>query len=436
MEKPLRKVLIITYYWPPSGGAGVQRWLKFVKYLRSFGWEPVIYTPSNPEFPSIDESLAKDIPEGIEVIRTPIWEPYHFYKKLVGAGENERINAGFLSEKKRPGMAERFSIWLRGNFFIPDARKFWIKPSVKFLTNYLKANKVDVMVSTGPPHTMHMIALGVKRKTGLPWLADFRDPWTNIDFYHELMLTRWADRKHHRQELSVLKNANEVVVISRSMKTDFLKIYDRNYTLITNGFDAEDVANVEVSPDVRFSISHIGTMVKTRNPKALWAALNSLVRDIPGFADDLEIKLVGSVDFSVMDSIETTGLTKFVNRIAYLPHSEVVRVQQQSQVLLLLINDTPNAKVILPGKFFEYMASKRPILCIGPLDGDAAKVISDVKAGIVIEKDNQAGIEKTIRELYQEFMSGELFINSEDIERYSRKSLTAALVERLMEIVK
>ncbi len=436
MDRPLRKVLIITYYWPPSGGAGVQRWLKFVKYLRGFGWEPVIYTPSNPEFPSIDDSLAQDIPEGIEIIRTPIWEPYSFYKKLIGAGKNERINAGFLSEKKRPGMAERFSIWLRGNFFIPDARKFWIKPSVKFLTNYLKTNRVDAIVSTGPPHTMHMIALGVKRNTGLPWLADFRDPWTNIDFYHELMLTKLADRKHHHQELSVLKEASEVVVISRSMKTDFLKIYDRNYTVITNGFDAEDVAGVEVALDRKFSIAHIGTMVKTRNPQALWEALKSLAADIPGFAEDLEIKLVGSVDFSVMDSIAKAKLTSFVNKVAYLPHSEVVKVQQQSQVLLLLINDTPNAKVILPGKFFEYMAAKRPILCIGPLDGDAAQVIDDVKAGIVIEKDNQAGIENAIRELYQEFKNGKLSINSKDIEKFSRKSLTALLAMRLKEIVK
>lgn len=434
MDKPLRKVLIITYYWPPSGGAGVQRWLKFVKYLRNFGWEPVIYTPSNPEFPSIDESLARDIPEGVEVIRTPIWEPYGFYKKLVGAGKNERINAGFLSEKKRPGMAERFSIWLRGNFFIPDARKFWIKPSVKFLTNYLKTHTVDAIVSTGPPHTMHMIALGVKRTTGLPWLADFRDPWTNIDFYHELMLTKLADRKHRRQELSVLKEASEVVVISRSMKTDFLKIYDRNYTVITNGFDAEDVADLEVDLDAKFSIAHIGTMVKTRNPQALWEALKVLARDIPGFADDLEIKLVGSVDFSVMDSIAKADLAEFVNRIAYLPHSEVVKVQQQSQVLLLLINDTPNAKVILPGKFFEYMAAKRPILCIGPMDGDAAQVIADVKAGMVVEKDNQQEMQKVIRELYLKFKSKELSINSKDIEKFSRKSLAGKMAERLREI--
>jgi hypothetical protein len=436
MDKPLRKVLIITYYWPPSGGAGVQRWLKFVKYLRTLGWEPVIFTPENPEYPSVDQSLFKDIPEGVEVLKLPIWEPYRFYKKLVGAGKNERINAGFLSEKKRPGLAERFSIWLRGNFFIPDARKFWIKPAVKFLTNYLKNHPVDAIVSTGPPHSMHRIALGVKRNTGLPWLADFRDPWTNIDFYHELMLTKWADREHHRQELSVLKEADEVVVISQSMKTDFMKIYDRNYTVITNGFDSEDVAGVEVALDQKFSIAHIGTMVKTRNPEALWEAIKSLAVEMAGFKEDIEIKLVGSVDFSVMESIAGAGLSEFVNRVAYLPHDEVVKVQQQSQVLLLLINDTPNAKVILPGKFFEYMAAKRPILCIGPEDGDAAKVISEVKAGIVIEKENQEEIQHTIRDLYKKFKRGELAVNSKDIEKYSRKSLTNALAERLKEIVK
>lgn len=432
----MRKVLIITYYWPPSGGAGVQRWLKFAKYLRTFGWEPVIYTPENPEFPSLDESLSQDIPDGIEIIKTPIREPYRYYKKLVGAGKNERINAAFLSEKKRPGMAEKFSIWLRGNFFIPDARMMWIKPSVKYLTNYLKTHQIDAMVSTGPPHSMHMIALGVKRETGLPWLADFRDPWTNIDFYHELMLTPRADRKHHRQELSVLKSADEVVVISRSMKTDFLKIHERNYTVITNGFDQEDVADIHVMPDKKFSISHIGTMVKTRNPLALWQALRKLLEVLPGFAADLEIKLVGSVDYSVTHAIEQAGLAPYCNRLPYLPHHEVLKVQQQSQVLLLLINDTPNAKVILPGKFFEYMAAKRPILCIGPLDGDAATVILETKAGIVIEKNNRQGMEDAIGKLYRKFKNGELHMHSTSIEKYSRRFLTEKLSQRLDEIIK
>ena len=431
-----RRVLIISYYWPPSGGAGVQRWLKFVKYLRAFNWEPVIYTPENPEFPAIDESLFNDIPEGIEIVRTPIWEPYSFYKKLIGAGKNERINAGFLSEKKRPGLAEKFSIWLRGNFFIPDARKFWIKPSVRFLVKYLAEHPVDAIVSTGPPHSMHMIALGVKMKTGIPWLADFRDPWTNIDLYQELMLTAWADKKHHHQELNVLKQADEVVVISRSMKSDFLKIYNRNYTVITNGFDAADMADLEVTPDHKFSIAHIGTMVKTRNPEALWQALSNEVAINQELAENLEIKLVGSVDYSVSDSIEKAGLTKYVNKISYLPHNEVIKIQQQSQVLLLLINDTPNSKVILPGKFFEYMASRRPILCIGPADGDAAQVIAETNSGYVVNKDDVANMQQTIKQLFTRYKTGNTKMESKAIERFSRQQLTADLADRLNNICK
>lgn len=431
-----RRVLIISYYWPPSGGAGVQRWLKFVKYLREFGWEPVIYTPENPEFPSLDESLFKDIPEVIEIVRTPIWEPYRFYKKLIGAGKNERINAGFLSEKKRPGMAEKFSIWLRGNFFIPDARKFWIRPSVNFLVKYLAQKPVDAIVSTGPPHSMHMIALGVKKKTGIPWLADFRDPWTNIDFYHELMLSGWADKKHHRQELSVLKEADEVVVISRSMRTDFAGILNRDYTVITNGYDMDDVSNLETVPDKKFSISHIGTMVKTRNPEALWQALSKEAGQNPVFAANLELKLVGSVDYSVNESLDRAGLRQFVKLVSYLPHDEVIKVQQQSQVLLLLINDTPNAKVILPGKFFEYMASRRPILCIGPKDGDAAQVIAETGSGMVVEKDNALGLQQAVQELFSRFLSGDTGMKSHNIGKYSRRELTAALAARLNHIIR
>lgn len=431
MKKAGRKVLIITYYWPPSGGAGVQRWLKFVKYLRNFGWEPVVYTPENPEYPAIDNSLLKDIPQGIEIVRTPIWEPYSFYKKLVGAKKNERINAGFLSEKKRPGLAERFSIWLRGNFFIPDARKFWINPSIKFLVKYLKQHPVDAIVSTGPPHSMHMIALGVKKRTGLPWLADFRDPWTNIDFYHELMLSSWADRKHHKQEMSVLKKADEVVVISNSMKTDFLKLLKRDYSVITNGYDQDDIAGVDVKIDERFSVAHIGTMVKTRNPLLLWEVLSEEISKDTDFANDLEIKLVGSVDYSVTESIEAAGLGNYVNKISYVPHNEVVKIQQQSQVLLLLINDTPNAKVILPGKFFEYMAARRPILCIGPRDGDAAEVILETNAGYVSEKDDKESIRKAINELYSRFRTGKNIVDSKGIARFSRESLTGRMAECL-----
>ena len=310
----MKKALIITYYWPPSGGAGVQRWLKFVKYLRDFGWEPVVFCPENPEYPEIDLSLFKDVPQGLEVLKFPIWEPYLAYKKLLGRKKEDKINAAFLSENKKNKTLEDISVWIRGNFFIPDARKFWIRPSIRFLKKYLEGHPVDVIISTGPPHSTHMIAMPLAAEFNLPWLADFRDPWTNIDFYKDLMLTRPADRKHHKLELEVLRNATAVTVISNSMAGDFRKILDRTYTVITNGFDQEDVIPQAPEQDKKFSIAHIGTLVSTRNPLTLWEALKSLLSVHPELAKDLEIKLVGKVDFTVTTALDDYGLTPFVKK--------------------------------------------------------------------------------------------------------------------------
>jgi len=428
-----KKVLIITYYWPPSGGAGVQRWLKFVKYLRDFNWEPIVYTPENPEFPEYDNSLQKDIPENISVLRTPVWEPYSAYKKFIGQNKDKKINAGFLSEDTKPKLSENISVWIRGNLFVPDARKFWIKPSKKFLSNYLENNHIDVIVSTGPPHSMHLIAMYLKKKFNIPWLADFRDPWTNIDFYKDLKLTRFADKYHHKLERSVLQNADKVIVISDGMADDFKKIFDRDYEIITNGFDPDDLnKDEELSVDKKFSIAHIGSLVKTRNPIALWEVLKSLIESEPGFKDDLEIKLVGKVDVSVKHSIEQFGLNKFVNKIDYLQHNEVIKVHKQSQVLLLLINNTPNAKMILTGKFFEYLAAKRPIICIGPCDGDAAKILKQTNSGLISGFSDENKLKNNILEYYNLFKNKKLISESTGIEKFSRKELTGKLAELLI----
>lgn len=438
----MKKVLIITYYWPPSGGSGVQRWLKFVKYFRDFGWEPIIYTPENPEISVIDNSLVKDIPDNINIIKTKIWEPYSFYKTFIGQKKSEKISASFLTESKKPKLLEKVSVWIRGNFFIPDARKFWINPSVRFLKEYLKSNKVDAIVSNGPPHSMHMIALKLKKELGIPWLADFRDPWTNIDFYDELMLTYWADKKHHKLERKVLIEADAVSVISKSMAEDMKRLYDRNYEVITNGYDEE--TNIEdVVLDKKFSIAHIGSLVKSRNPEVLWRVLNLLLNDHSHnnfnkdkFAQDLEIKLVGKVDISVKESIKKYKLENFIKYIDYLPHDEVIHVQQQSQVLLLLLNNTPNAKMILTGKFFEYLAAKRPVLCIGPTDGDAAEIIKETKCGVISDFSDFETLKENIIKYYSNFCENNLNIENEGIEKFSRRNITKNLVKILLNVKK
>jgi glycosyltransferase involved in cell wall biosynthesis len=432
----MKKVLIITYYWPPSGGAGVQRWLKFVKYLREFGWEPLVYTPENPEAPATDNSLLKDIPSNLIVIKQAIWEPYNLYKRFIGQKKEEKINAGFLTEKKRPGLAEKISVWIRGNWFIPDARKFWIKPSAKFLSAYLKKNPVDVIVSTGPPHSMHLIALELKKKLNIPWLADFRDPWTTIDFYDKLMLTKSSDRKHKRLELEVLKNADKVVTVSWNWSKDFKKILNREIDVITNGFDEDDFPKDKPELDKKFSISHIGAMNKDRNPDQFWKALSELVKENDHLKKSLLIRLIGKNDFSVMESIQENGLSDFTETTSYLPHNEVLLKICSSQILLLPLNNTPNIMGIIPGKLFEYLSAKRPVLAIGNSKGDSARIIHESNAGEVYDFTDKKGMKYEINKMFEQYQNNRLNVTGTGIEKYSRKNKTAELALALNSFLK
>ena len=426
-----KKVLIITYYWIPSGGAGVQRWVKFAKYLRDFGWEPIIYTPENPEFPSIDHSFEKDIPSDIQIIKTPIWEPYNFYRKLSGK-KNEPINAGFISENKKQSWKDKLSIWIRGNFLIPDPRRFWIKPSVKFLTNYLQENQIDAIITTGPPHSMHMIGLGIKKNfPNLPWLADFRDPWTNIDFYKDLNLSFIADKIHHHQENEIIQNADCVLVVSKGMKEEYELLHPKNIQVISNGYDESDVQAGKLKLDEKFSISHIGTLNAARNPKTLWKILAEICFENQEFKADLQIQLVGKVDFSVIEDINTLNLQNNLLKIDYLSHKEAIAKQQSSRVLLLLINQSGNAKGILTGKFFEYLASKRPIMAIGPTDGDAAAVLHETGGGVMVDFLDQKATKQCILDYYTKYKSNTLIVQAGSVEKYSRRSLTGQLATLL-----
>jgi glycosyltransferase involved in cell wall biosynthesis len=422
-----KKVLIITYYWPPAGGAGVQRWLKFVKYLPQFGWNPIIYTPENGEMPVIDHSLLKDIPQDITILKTPIWEPYEWYKKFVGAGKSEKINTGFLTEKKKPGFAEKIAVWIRGNLFIPDARRYWIKPSVKFLLDYLKTNPVDVIVSTGPPHSMHMIALKVTQQTGIKWVADFRDPWTNIDYYKDLMLSASADKLHHQMEKDVVTKADEVIVVGNTMKQEFESQFNRKIYVITNGFDTTDFPVQQSSATKDFVIAHVGTLVRTRNPLALWEAINSLGNNKDELKQHLRLRLTGKVDISVKKAIADHDLEDVTDYVDYLSHDKVVLEQMNATLLLLVLNDTPNSKGILTGKLFEYMASGRPILAIGPVDGDAAAILKESGSGVCFDFKDVNGIKNYLTEMYSMYMSGTLNRNNKSVDKWSRLELTRQL---------
>jgi glycosyltransferase involved in cell wall biosynthesis len=430
----MKRVLIITYYWPPSGGAGVQRWLKFTKYLRDYGWDPVIFTPENPEFPDSDESLLKDVPPGIEVIKIPIWEPYNAYKRFIGQKKEEKIQAGFLSVKKKNPLIENISVWIRGNLFIPDARKFWIKPSIRFLFKYLTAHPVDAIVSTGPPHSMHMIALGLKKKLDIPWLADFRDPWTQIDFYHQLRLSKKADKKHHNMELSVLKTADRITIVSWNWAMDLNRIHPRHYDVITNGFDPDDFIIPDTKVSTTFELTHIGSLNKDRNPKLLWEVLAEICSENEAFRDDLRLRFIGKCDITLFQDLEKNSLASHAGKIEYMPHEAVLKESSGSQVLLLLLNNTPNVMGIVPGKIFEYLATRRPVLCIGPTGGDSARIIREANAGITCNFEDKASMKDGILLLYKKYKQGLLQNQEGEIEAFSRKGLTGKIASILNEI--
>lgn len=431
-----KRVLIISYYWTPAGGGGVQRWVKFVKYFREFGWEPVVYTVSNGDYPILDPTLEKEVPEGVEVIRTPIWEPYDLYKTITGKKKGEKIDANFLSEGKKWSWKEKIGVFVRGNFFIPDARCFWVKPSVRYLSDYLKQHPVDAIVSTGPPHSCHLIALGVKEKFGLPWIVDYRDQWTQIDFYKELNLTWLADRRHKSLEKKVLDTCDVITPIGKTMAEDLKQISTTRTEVITNGFDESDKADLSLTLDEKFTITYIGTMNNARDPKVLWKALKALKEENHPLINDVEVKLVGKPEASVQQSVQELGIEALVNYVGYVKHAEALRIQNQSQVLLLVINNTWNNKSILTGKIFEYLASNRPILCIGPKDGDAAEIIDNAGSGVMVDYEEVEQVKQQLKDWYGLYLQKKLVATSANISRYSRRELTGKMAGLLDELTK
>ena len=423
-----KKVLIITYYWPPSGGSGVQRWLKFSKYLRDFNIEPVIYTVDNPSYPIKDTSLESEIPLGLEVLKQPIFEPNSFLS--IFGNNKKKESAGFLNPN--PTLLGRFFQYVRANYFIPDARKFWIKPSVKFLSNYLKNNEIDVVITTGPPHSIHIIGLALRDKFKIKWISDFRDPWTEIDYFQQLPLTKKANKKHHQLEQEVLEKSDMVIVVGETMKKKFLK-HNHNIEVLTNGFDSyENSLTIEL--DSNFSITHVGLMNADRNPTILWEVLYEISSENIDFKNNLRIKFIGKIDDTVIQDIQVFN-PKNIVRIPYLDHEEVRKYQASSQVLLLSINHVPSAKGIITGKIFEYLQAKRPILGIGPEDGDAAAILKKTNAGNIVGFNNKVELKAAVLKLYKDFKEEKLFVKSINIEQFHRKNITRQLAQVIKKVV-
>lgn len=420
----MKKVLIITYYWPPAGGPGVQRWLKFVKYLPDFGIEPIVFIPENPNYPIVDFQLRKEVSDELTILKFPINEPYKFAQKFSKSKTNT-LSSGIISNKKKQTLVEKALLWVRGNMFIPDARVGWVKPSIQYLQKYISENNIDTIITSGPPHSLHLIGLGLKEKLALKWIADFRDPWTSIGYHKELKLTQSSVLKHKNLESEVLNKADQIIVTSPTTKNEFEAITQKPISVITNGYDVEYVDKKPM--DEKFSIAHIGSLLSERNPRVLWKALRELIKEHSSFKDDFELKLIGKVSQEILDNLHEFKLSNHLNILGYVSHDEALIEQRKSQVLLLIEIDSYQTTGIIPGKLFEYMAAERPILAIGPEGADYAQIIKETNTGKCFLYDEKDLIKEAILEYYNSFKANNLKIHGMGLQYYSRKKLTEKL---------
>ena len=421
-----KKLLIITYYFPPAGGPGVQRWLKFVKYLPEFDIQPIVYVPENPTYPIIDEGLVSQISDKVIVLKNKILEPYQL-ASIFSKNKTKKISSGIFPHKKKQTFLDKTFLWVRGNLFIPDARVLWVKPSVSYLEKYIKENNIDTIVTSGPPHSLHLIGLELKEKLGVKWFADFRDPWTTIGYHKALRLSNYAAKKHKKLESKVLNTADTIIVTSKTTKTEFEAITNKPISIITNGYDIENVEKQTL--DTKFTLAHIGSFLSDRNPPFLWECLTELLNEIPDFKSHLEIKLIGAVSQEVLDAISQFNLNDYLNLLGYVSHHEAIAHQKKSQVLLLIEINSEDTKSIIPGKLFEYMVSNRPIIAIGPQGSDFADIIKETNTGVFFDYSEKAKLKSVILDFYNQFLEGKLQSNGVGLQQYSRKNLTKQLAQ-------
>jgi glycosyltransferase involved in cell wall biosynthesis len=422
----MKKVLVITYYWPPSGGTGVQRWMHFSLYLKKLGWDIVIFTPINPEAPIIDEKL-KELVKDIRVEYSKIWEPFGLYKLLTRKDKKNQIQPGFIRQNKKKSILERFALWIRANLFIPDAKSNWIKPAVVEILKLHQKERFTHVISSGPPHTVHLIAQSVKNKTGIKWLADFRDPWTNIDWFSKLPMTNNTIKKHFELQKSVLDQADIVVAVTSEMAREFSEFSKREINVVTNGYAPNDFKDFKSIKTNKIIFFHHGSMNADRNPFKLWEYLGKKVNENESWKKQLEIQLIGSVDFSVLESIELNNLNSNLILKPFLPHDKVIEALSYATICILPLNNTPNATGIMPNKLFEYLATGKPILAVGPKNGDVAKSISELKNSCIFDFDEEIDDLK-IQQCIQ------IGIVNEDVQKYNRENLASEINQLLISL--
>ena len=433
----MKTAFIFTYYWPPSGGAGVQRWVKFAKYFPLSGIKPVIITvdAEKASYPIRDASLLKDIAPDIEVYRTHTFEPLSLYKTFTKSGE---IPYGGFANEGKPGLLKKISRFIRGNFFIPDARIGWNRYAYQQALQVLKTQKPSVIITTSPPHSTQLLGLRLKEKFSFPWIADLRDPWTEIYYYDKMLHTSFAREKDLKLERKVLENADAIIVVSRAIRDAFLKkspwIEASKFHIIPNGFDEDDFKEELKMPAEDFVITYTGTITSDYRLQSFIRAMQKMIFT---YGKKIKFRFVGSLPKEVHQEL-MTHLGDAYETISHVSHAQAIAYMRSASALLLVIPDTADNKGILTGKLFEYLASRRPIIGIGPLDGEAAEIVDTCSSGHFFGYEDEKGLFLEIENLYLNALQGKAWDEEDNKNylRFSRQKQTeelALLVERLSE---
>ena len=416
-----KKVLIITYYWPPSGGPGVQRVLNFAKYLPKYGWEPVILTVRKGEYPAKDPSLEKEIPSHLKVYKTKTFEPFSIFKLVSGKKKDDAIGTYILSEKS-PNLVTRLSKWIRLNLFIPDARVGWKRYAVREGKKIIRSENIDLILTSSPPHSLQLIGQALARKTGKPWIADYRDPWKEVVYNQNLKRSARAEHKDRRLEHDALNAADGIVSISK----DILQLLEskrekpRNGCLVFNGYDNRPAPLPHNDCPV---ITYTGVLSVTRIPTPLLPALRELREENIRF----RLKYIGNTCPELRQLVEENGLTADTEYISYLPHDESIRHINSSDALLLVIDNVPNNKGILTGKLFEYIGAQRSILAVGNTEGEARHIIDECQCGEMVDYNDTEGAKRILRKLHEAWQRQTPAYSFSNSSRYSREATTGEL---------
>jgi len=427
----MKKVLIITYYFPPSGGPGVQRVLKFVKYLPEFGWQPVVLTVRDGDFPARDDSLMAEIPPHTTVYRTKIFEPYRLYRKLTGKPANAPVDVDNIPrESGKQPLAQKIAEFIRATFFIPDARVGWFPYAVAEARGIIAREGIDAIYSSSPPYTTAIIARYVHRATKLPWVAGFRDPWTGfLSTPSRWFLPHAIDRS---MEYSVLRDATIVEAAWRGILKDMMQKYPElsctKFFYLPNGFDSADYPNDVAPARDRFTVTYTGSMYGVRNPKTFLQAVEELVSERKVDPAKIRLKFIGRFGSEVQEMFRSSTLREAIEVVSYLPHQESVRELLRANALLLVVDETKDSAEIVPGKVFEYLGARRPILALAPR-GAVAELLEETRAGFVAPNHDIEAIKRAFLECYEKFgYRGETFEpNDEAIKRYERREITNQL---------